>query len=82
MAYYIDDYFVENNQLGYSYNDIKNIVLDLNNQGKSIPEIKNYLMEKLDIYNDSEEQLIYERIINCMINNKRYCNRITKEIYQ
>lgn len=82
MEHYIEEYFNPINDLDYSYAEIKGWVQDLYKQGKSIPEIKHYLMDKLDIFTDSEEQMIYERLINCMINNKKYCDRLTKEIYQ
>ena len=82
MERYIEDYLNPNNELDYSYSEIKGWVLDLHKQGKSIPEIKNYLMDKLEIFTDSEEQLIYEKIIDCMINNKKYCDRSTREVYQ
>ena len=82
MEHYIEDYLNPNNELDYSYSEIKGWVLDLHKQGKSIPEIKNYLMDKLEIFTDSEEQLIYEKIIDCMINNKKYCDRSTREVYQ
>jgi len=82
MEHYIEEYFNSINDLDYSYAEIKGWVQDLYKQGKSIQEIKHYLMDKLDIFTDSEEQMIYERLINCMINNKKYCDRLTKEIYQ
>lgn len=82
MERYIEDYLNPNNELGYSYSEIKELVQNLHKQGKSIPEIKNYLMENLDIVQDYEEQLIYEKLIDCMINNKRYCDRQTREVYQ
>ena len=63
MEHYIEEYLNPNNDLDYSYSEIKEWVLDLHKQGKSIPEIKNYLMEKLEIFTDSEEQLIYDKLI-------------------
>ena len=82
MEHYIEEYLNPNINIGYSYTEIKGWVQDLHKQGKSIQEIKNYLMEKLEIFTDSEEQLIYEKLINCMINNKKYRDRLTGEIYQ
>lgn len=82
MECYIEEYLNPNNEKEHSYEEIKGWVQEMNKEGKSIPEIKNYLMEKLSIYQDTEEQLIYEKLINCMINNKKYCDRFTREVYQ
>ena len=82
MTYYIDEYLNPNSDLDYSYDEIKQWVINLNNEGKSITEIKDYLMEKLDIYDNYDEQLICEKIINCMINNKKYRNRVTGQMHQ
>ena len=45
MRYYIDEYFVENDEqrLIYNFNDIKQKVIELHNNNKSIKSIVKYI---------------------------------------
>jgi hypothetical protein len=52
MRKYIDEYLDSNSQWIYSFDDIKNKVLQLHNTGKSEIEIVKYLQDWLYLFDD------------------------------
>ena len=82
MRKYIDEYLDSNSQWIYSFDDIKNKVLQLHSEGKSESEIIKYLQEWLYIFDD-EEELEWEReVVRNIINGEIIKNRFTHEIFK
>ena len=81
---YIDEYFVptEVETLKYDFNSIKEFSKTEFNKGKTIDEIANTLIEKLDLYNTEDETLWVKKVINSMLNDKAVINRITKVTFK
>jgi len=81
---YIDEYFVpiEIETSKYDFNSIKEFSKTEFNKGKTIDEIANTLIEKLDLYDTEDETLWVKKVINSMLNDKAVINRITKVTFK
>lgn len=82
MRLYIDEYLVSNSRWIYSYNDIKDKVLQLHSEGKPEEEIVRYLQEWLYIFDDEEEFEWEKEVVKNIINGKEIKNRFTREIFK
>ena len=82
MRLYIDEYLDSNSRLIYSYDDIKNKILQLHNEGKPEEEIVRYLQEWLYIFDDEEEIEWERKVVSNIISGKEIKNRFTHEIFK
>ena len=84
MRYYIDEYFVENDEqrLIYNFNDIKQKVIELHNNNKSIKSIVKYIQEWLYIFNDKDETQYETNIVKKIIKNEPIINRFSNKTFQ
>jgi hypothetical protein len=82
MRRYIDEYLDSNSRLIYSFDDIKNKVLQLHSEGKPESEIVRYLQEWLYIFDDEEEFEWEREVVKNIINGKEIKNRFTHEIFK
>ncbi len=82
MRLYIDEYLVSNSRWIHSYNDIKDKVLQLHNEGKPEEEIIRYLQEWLYIFDDEEEFEWEREVVKNIISGKEIKNRFTHEIFK
>ena len=82
MRKYIDEYLDSNSQLIYSYNDIKDKVLQLYEEGKSETEIVKYLQNWLYLFDDEEELEWEKEVVRNIINGKEIKNRFVHETYK
>lgn len=82
MRKYIDEYLDSNSQWIYSYNDIKDKVLQLHGEGKTEVEIIEYLQEWLYLFLDEEEFEWEKEVVSNIINGKEIKNRFTHEVYK
>ena len=82
MRLYIDEYLDSNSRLIYSYNEIKDRVLQLHSEGKPEEEIVRYLQEWLYIFDDEEEFEWEKEVVKNIINGKEIKNRFTHEIFK
>jgi hypothetical protein len=82
MRKYIDEYLDSNSQWIYSYNDIKDKVLQLYEEGKSETEIVKYLQEWLYLFDDEEELEWEKEVVRNIINGKEIKNRFVHETYK
>lgn len=82
MRKYIDEYLDSNSQWIYSFDDIKNKVLQLHNIGKSEIEIVKYLQDWLYLFDDEEELEWEKEVVRNIINGEIIKNRFTREIFK
>lgn len=82
MRKYIDEYLDSNSQWIYSYNDIKDKVLQLHEEDKSETEIVRYLQEWLCLFDDEEELEWEKEVVRNIINGKEIKNRFVHETYK
>ena len=82
MRKYIDEYLDSNSQWIYSFDDIKNKVLQLHNTGISEFEIVEYLQDWLYLFDDEEELEWEKEVVRNIINGEIIKNRFTREIFK
>ena len=82
MRKYIDEYLDSNSQWIYSFDDIKNKVLQLHKTGKSEIEIVEYLQDWLYLFDDEEEVEWEKEVVRNIINGEIIKNRFTREIFK
>ncbi len=82
MRKYIDEYLDSNSQWIYSYNDIKDKVLQLHEENKSEIEIVKYLQDWLYLFDDEEELEWEKEVVRNIINGKETKNRFVHETYK
>ena len=82
MRKYIDEYLDSNSQWIYSFDDIKNKVLQLHGEGKSEIEIVEYLQDWLYLFLDEEEHEWEKEVVNNIINGIEIKNRFTHEMFK
>ena len=82
MRKYIDEYLDSNSQWIYSFDDIKNEVLQLHKTGKSEIEIVKYLQDWLYLFDDEEELEWEKEVVRNIINGEIIKNRFTREIFK
>lgn len=82
MRKYIDEYLDSNSQWIYSYNDIKDKVLQLHEEGKSETEIVKYLQDWLYLFDDEEELEWEKEVVRNIIDGKETKNRFVHETYK
>lgn len=79
MRAYIEEFFDKSHFI-YDFNDIKNRVLQLHKDGKSIDEIVKHLQEWIYIFTDKEETEWEKKVVENIINGNKVINRFTGEI--
>jgi hypothetical protein len=79
MRAYIEEYFDKSHFI-YGFNDIKNRVLQLHKDGKSIDEIVKHLQEWIYIFTDKEETEWEKKVVENIINGNKVINRFTGEV--
>lgn len=79
MRAYIEEYFDKSHFI-YDFNDIKNRVLQLHKDGKSIDEIVKHLQEWIYIFTDKEETEWEKKVVENIINGNKVINRFTGEV--
>ena len=82
MRLYIDEYLDSNSRWIYSYNDIKEKVIQLHGENKSVDEIVRYLQNWLYLFLDEEEHEWEKGVVNNIINGIEIKNRFTHEIFK
>lgn len=82
MRKYIDEYLDSNSQWIYSFDDIKDKVLQLHVTGKSEIEIVEYLQGWLYLFDDEEELEWEKEVVRNIINGEIIKNRFTREIFK
>lgn len=82
MRKYIDEYLDSNSQWIYSYNDIKDKVLQLYSEGKPEEEIVRYLQDWLYLFDDEEELEWEKEVVRNIIDGKETKNRFVHETYK
>ena len=82
MRKYIDEYLDSDSQWIYSFDDIKNKVLQLHNIGESEIKIVEYLQDWLYLFDDGEEVEWEKEVVRNIINGEIIKNRFTREIFK
>lgn len=82
MRKYIDEYLDSNSQWIYSFDDIKDKVLQLHGEGKPEEEIVRYLQDWLYLFDDEEELEWEKEVVRNIINGEIIKNRFTREIFK